>query len=139
MTSRALTAAFAVALLLGAVGCGDQAQQETNEAPRSAPTNADQGATSADAPTGGSAGNTAMTVPNASQLTSKVLNAFKADPKIAVYKLQVEALPKEYMVVLKGIVPAEAEKWRVEQVAVDAINDATFAIDNQLNVGPGKP
>jgi osmotically-inducible protein OsmY len=132
MKSRIFMTTLATTLLLGAVGCGEQAQQTTNEAPRSAGTNAEQGATSASAPTQGSAGNATVATPNASQLTTQVKNALNKDPKIATYKLEVEALPENYIVVLKGKVPTEAEKWRAEQVAVDAINNPTFAIDNQL-------
>ncbi len=117
------------ALLLGTVGCGQQTAEQTT-AP--ATPNAASGATS-----GGSTGTTGAATSSPAALVKTVQSAFAADAKVAGYKLQVQADPQG-LIIIKGAVPDDAEKYRVEQIATDAIKNPTITVDNQLTVGAAK-
>ena len=122
------TATAAAALLLSAVGCGQTAEQTTSPATP----NAASGTTS-----GGSTATTGTTTASTADLAKTVQNAFAADAKVAGYKLQVQADPQG-LIIIKGAVPDDVEKYRVEQIATDAIKNPTITVDNQLTVGAAK-
>lgn len=138
--SRMVTVVVALATAvctLGAAGCGDQATNGDRPAGGETGSTTAPATGGAGAGTGATGGGTASAgTPTAAQLNDAVTKALNADATIKGYNLKVEAMPEQYMVALKGTVPSDTEKYRAEQVAVDAIKNPTFAIDNQLEVKP---